>query len=359
MKDKPSGNWRTLHKRLQTDTSPDQPQKKRQKRQDSSFRASDSPTPSDVKPQSVTPSPLDGSSLRKNTVEVLRPLIFAPTPFSPNLPPKHRLPGSYIALDCEMVGVGPMGAESTLARVSVVNYFGAVLLDEFVRQKERVTDWRTQWSGIRAKDMINAKTFEEVQGLVAELIKDRVVVGHAIQNDFKALMLSHPRAKIRDTQHLAHKYGQSRSARPALRNLVRDMLGATIQQGEHSSVTDARATMAIYRLHCKQWENGYAVVPIRVPWKERANEEPNDGDLPVREVSGRTRSNRESRATSHPSGMRAGTTTQRKGISSGMSTIVRRPSTTTKGGVGSTKEKWWTELSGTGEGSKGRIRVTM
>jgi len=54
-----------------------------------------------------------------------------------------------------MVGVGPMGEESTLARVSVVNYFGAVLLDEFVRQKERVTDWRTQWSGIRAKDMTN------------------------------------------------------------------------------------------------------------------------------------------------------------------------------------------------------------
>ncbi|KAH8996292.1 ribonuclease H-like domain-containing protein [Lactarius akahatsu] len=283
----------------------------------------------------------------KNTVEVLRPLIFAPTPFSPSLPPKDRLPGSYIALDCEMVGVGPMGAESTLARVSVVNYFGAVLLDEFVRQKERVTDWRTQWSGIRAKDMINAKTFEEVQGLVAELIKDRIVVGHAIQNDLKALMLSHPRAKIRDTQHLAHKYGQSRSARPALRNLVRDMLGATIQQGEHSSVTDARATMAIYRLHCKQWESGYAVVSIRVPWKERAKEEPNDGDPPnpglhltlqrcVREL-----------------------TTQRKGISSGMSTIVRHPSMTTKGGVGSTKEKWWTKLSGTGEGSKGRIRATM
>ena len=57
-----------------------------------------------------------------------------------------------------MVGVGPMGKESTLARVSVVNYFGAVLLDEFVRQKERVTDWRTQWSGIRAKDMINGNS---------------------------------------------------------------------------------------------------------------------------------------------------------------------------------------------------------
>jgi len=100
-----------------------------------------------------------------------------------------------------MVGVGPMGRESTLARVSVVNYFGTVLLDEFVRQKELVTDWRTQWSGVRARDMINgdscclrflhaltvspAKTFEEVQAAVAEFMKDRVVIGHAIQNDLK------------------------------------------------------------------------------------------------------------------------------------------------------------------------------
>lgn len=142
-----------LVQRLQTDTSPDQPRKKRSKRQDSSFRASNSPSPpsaSDVK-QSDTSSPLD----RNDTVDALRSLIFAPTPFPPNLPPKDRLPGPYIALDCEMVGVGPMGSESTLARVSVVNYFGAVLLDEFVQQKERVTDWRTQWSGVRAKDMIN------------------------------------------------------------------------------------------------------------------------------------------------------------------------------------------------------------
>lgn len=30
-----------------------------------------------------------------------------------------------------------------------------------------------------------AKSFEEVQGAVAELIKDRIIVGHAIQNDLK------------------------------------------------------------------------------------------------------------------------------------------------------------------------------
>jgi hypothetical protein len=53
-----------------------------------------------------------------------------------------------------MVGVGIEGVESSLARVSLVNYYGAVQLDEFVRQKERVVDYRTQWSGIHETDMI-------------------------------------------------------------------------------------------------------------------------------------------------------------------------------------------------------------
>ena len=63
-------------------------------------------------------------------------------------------PGKYLALDCEMVGVGIEGTESSLARVSLVNYYGAIQLDEFVRQRERVVDYRTQFSGIRESDMV-------------------------------------------------------------------------------------------------------------------------------------------------------------------------------------------------------------
>lgn len=54
-----------------------------------------------------------------------------------------------------MVGVGIDGSESSLARVSLVNYHGAIQMDEFVRQRERVVDYRTQYSGVRENDMIN------------------------------------------------------------------------------------------------------------------------------------------------------------------------------------------------------------
>jgi hypothetical protein len=36
----------------------------------------------------------------------------------------------------------------------VVNFHGVVLLDEFVRQRERVVDYRTEYSGVRPGDLI-------------------------------------------------------------------------------------------------------------------------------------------------------------------------------------------------------------
>jgi RNA exonuclease 4 len=42
----------------------------------------------------------------------------------------------------------------SLARISIVNYHGVVILDEYVKQRELVVDYRTRWSGIRASDLI-------------------------------------------------------------------------------------------------------------------------------------------------------------------------------------------------------------
>lgn len=62
-----------------------------------------------------------------------------------------------------MVGIGLDGSESSLARVSVVNWYGVVQLDVFVRQRERVVDYRTRWSGIREKDMIDGEFLSQME----------------------------------------------------------------------------------------------------------------------------------------------------------------------------------------------------
>lgn len=62
--------------------------------------------------------------------------------------------GKYLALDCEMVGVGGDEDErSVLARASLVNYHGVQIYDSFVRPKETVTDWRTAISGVAPRHM--------------------------------------------------------------------------------------------------------------------------------------------------------------------------------------------------------------
>lgn len=84
-----------------------------------------------------------------------------------------------------MVGLGHLGSESALARVSMINYHGHILLDTFVQPREQVTDWRTWVSGVRAADLVGAPEFDEVQKKVAGLLEGRILVGHAIENDLK------------------------------------------------------------------------------------------------------------------------------------------------------------------------------
>ena len=71
--------------------------------------------------------------------------------------------GRYIAIDCEMVGVGgPRYERSALARISIVNFHGHCLLDSFVTPKERVTDWRTWVSGVSPHNMMGGSLFPKL-----------------------------------------------------------------------------------------------------------------------------------------------------------------------------------------------------
>uniref|UniRef100_A0AAV2LFH7 RNA exonuclease 4 n=1 Tax=Knipowitschia caucasica TaxID=637954 RepID=A0AAV2LFH7_KNICA len=159
-----------------------------------------------------------------------------------------------VAIDCEMVGVGLDGEESILARVSLVNQFGKCIYDKYVKPTEKVTDYRTHVSGIRPKDIRDGEHIDTVRKEVGEILRGRVVVGHAIHNDLKILLLDHPKKKIRDTQKYEPFKKMAKSRRPALRVLCREVLNVKVQQGEHSSVQDAQATMRLYTMVKKKWE---------------------------------------------------------------------------------------------------------
>ena len=175
----------------------------------------------------------------------------------------------YVALDCEMVGIGAGGKQSALARVSMTDWNHTVLLDTFVQVPDRVTDFRTHVSGVRAAD-IKAKNDDAMELhacrlKVGQMLQKKILVGHALKNDLSALMLYHPRDDIRDTA----KYrpfmrpsgrGGGKMRPRKLRDLVKQHLDLDIQvAGEaHCSIDDAQATMKLYRFAKDEWDRDEA-----------------------------------------------------------------------------------------------------
>ena len=169
-----------------------------------------------------------------------------------------------VALDCEMVG--DISDNSMLARCTVLNYSGQVLLDTFVEPSRPVYNYRTSWSGITF-DLLarhptlpyknvhghNLMTFSSCQSKVQSLLTGAIVIGHALYNDFQALDIKMPHPElVRDTstfKDLQTADGKSQK----LKYLAQTYLGRAIQSNGHSSYDDSLAALDIYKLFSKKW----------------------------------------------------------------------------------------------------------
>jgi len=172
----------------------------------------------------------------------------------------------YFAMDCEMVGVSSEGLDSALARISIINWDNELVLDTYVRVQEKVTDYRTFVSGIRREhiESDSAVMLEEVRDTVSKILRGKILIGHGLENDLKAIGISHPRCDIRDTTMYQPYMGQFQMTkgeplvfRPRkLKDLAWENLGEQIQvMGiAHSPIEDAMATMNLYKAVRTKWE---------------------------------------------------------------------------------------------------------
>ena len=165
---------------------------------------------------------------------------------------------ALVGLDCEMVGVGPGGGTSALARVTVLAQDGRILLDRHVRPQQEVTDYRTGKSGIRPGDLLGAPSFHQVRHEVVSALVGKIIVGHELGFDFSALDYNPPGENIRDTAVYFHDYEAMRT--PSLKDLAKTKLGWTIQTGEHNSVEDAWAALRLYLSVRVEWEGSIKVL---------------------------------------------------------------------------------------------------
>ena len=93
----------------------------------------------------------------------------------------------HLGLDCEFITVGEE-CTPVLARVSIVNYYGHVLLDSLVRPNFRhgePIDYLTHITGLTAEILAYAPSYEEVNEHAISLMMGKVVVGHSLTCDLE------------------------------------------------------------------------------------------------------------------------------------------------------------------------------
>uniref|UniRef100_UPI00358EE94F interferon-stimulated gene 20 kDa protein-like n=1 Tax=Myxine glutinosa TaxID=7769 RepID=UPI00358EE94F len=167
-------------------------------------------------------------------------------------------PGKYVSLDCEMVGTGPKGCHGALARCSIVASNGDVIYDQYVQPEAPITDYRTPWSGITARHLRHAIPYKAAQKDIAAALRGKIVVGHSLLNDFRAIGFTLPKPQTRDIAScvaLRKRAGISSPMPVSLKRLTKLILNRNIQVGNkgHCSVEDARATMELFQLVESTW----------------------------------------------------------------------------------------------------------
>ncbi|KAJ8722071.1 hypothetical protein PYW08_004473 [Mythimna loreyi] len=169
--------------------------------------------------------------------------------------------GGVYAIDTEMCYT-TAGLE--LASIAVIAADGRLVYKSLVKPSTTVVDHNTRFSGIKPRDLARAtKTLRDVQNDILGFVgTDTILVGHALDNDLRALKLLH--GAVVDTCAL-YPHARGFPMRRSLRALSEELLGRIVQRGSigHSPVEDARAAMDLVLL--KVHEERAMANRIRVP----------------------------------------------------------------------------------------------
>ncbi|KAI9848953.1 MAG: hypothetical protein M1837_005842 [Sclerophora amabilis] len=158
-----------------------------------------------------------------------------------------------LAMDCEMCKVE--GGQSRLARVSLVNWDGELVLDELVKPQEPIVDYLTPFSGI-TKAMLEPvqTTLADIQKRLLDILHPRTILtGHSLESDLAALRMTHP--FIIDTS-MIYPHPRGPPLKSSLKWLAQKYLEREIQKGHgtsgHDSVEDARACLDLVKQKCEK-----------------------------------------------------------------------------------------------------------
>ncbi|EAR85711.2 exonuclease (macronuclear) [Tetrahymena thermophila SB210] len=153
-----------------------------------------------------------------------------------------KFENKILGLDCEMVST-EYGLE--LARISLVNFDGEVLIDQLVKTPNRIINYNTQYSGITQEMLKDVKVdLQQAQKLLFQYVcQDTILIGHSLENDLVAMQVIHN--KVIDTSIL---FLTKNERKLKLKDLAQKFLNCKIQQGSHCPSEDAKSALSLAKL---------------------------------------------------------------------------------------------------------------
>lgn len=178
-------------------------------------------------------------------------------------------PGMY-SLDCEFC-MSEKGKE--LARLSLVDADGNVVIDTFVKPQNPIIDYKTQYSGITPELLEGVTTtIEDVQNdFISKVNAEDYLIGHSLNSDLNVLKVNHQR--IVDTS-IIYDHPRGPPLKASLKWLSDKYLKRLIQNDEsgHCSVEDSKACLDLVKLKLKSGLY-YGSTIKDIPLKERLQNE--------------------------------------------------------------------------------------
>ncbi|KAJ9615741.1 hypothetical protein H2200_001818 [Cladophialophora chaetospira] len=156
------------------------------------------------------------------------------------------------ALDCEMVLTSD--DKYSLARVSLVDWSGKIVLDKYVKPSLPIKNYFTEFSGITQEILKDVTTtLADIQKQLLDILgQDSILFGHSLESDLNALKLTHP--FVVDTS-IVYPHPRGLPLRSSLKFLANRYLKREIQKGGangHDSVEDAQAVLDLVKLKCEK-----------------------------------------------------------------------------------------------------------
>ncbi|KAA1468546.1 hypothetical protein DENSPDRAFT_814893 [Dentipellis sp. KUC8613] len=179
-----------------------------------------------------------------------------PTMISPTSRKPAHDASRILAVHSQTVMTGPAADIPMVARVSITDYRGNVVLDTFVKPSLPVADYRSLVTGLDSHYLEKAPDFTTVQRQVATLLHGRIIVGYSLWNFLSVIGVPHPAADTRDVA-LFLPFRQSLGSRGALplEVLVNRLMGRNIGHNYEHPLENARASLDLFRSSEHIWES--------------------------------------------------------------------------------------------------------